>query len=40
VTAETREVAISMEAHLTNDSAVRQKVTETVKIRNDLIRQY
>lgn len=37
-TAETREVAISVTAELTNDDQVTLTLTDTVRVRNDLIR--
>jgi hypothetical protein len=38
ITVETRVVAITITANLTNDSFVRQSVTDTVRVRNDWIR--
>jgi prepilin peptidase dependent protein B len=38
ITVETRVVAITITANLTNDSFVRQEITDTVRVRNDWIR--
>jgi prepilin peptidase dependent protein B len=38
ITVETRVVAITITANLTNDSFVRQSITDTVRVRNDWIR--
>jgi prepilin peptidase dependent protein B len=38
ITVETRVVAITLSANLTNDTFVRQSITDTVRVRNDWVR--
>lgn len=40
ITVETREISITLTANLTNDSFVRLTQTQSVRVRNDLVRVY